>query len=90
LDVIVDRNVTKTMSQYSEKFRDQIYHCIEQLEDPYSASNVLLLFTKEQIYRMEIGGTFTVFFTIHKESRKVFVDDLMTIEQARERYRRYH
>ena len=41
------------------------------------------------MYRMHIGRSYTIIFKIVKEENTVLVLDLMTIEQAHKRYRRY-
>jgi len=38
---------------------------------------------------MHIGRTYTIIFKIYKKEKLVNVLDLMTIEQAHKRYRRY-
>ena len=41
------------------------------------------------MYRMHIGRSYPIIFKIVKEENTVLVLDLMTIEQAHKRYRRY-
>jgi mRNA-degrading endonuclease RelE of RelBE toxin-antitoxin system len=60
------------------------------LKDPHALSDVECLFPASQIYRMHIGRSYTIIFTIVKEEDTALVLDLMTIEQAHKRYRRYH
>lgn len=88
MNVEIERGVITTLSKYPEKIREHIFNRIRELNDPYSASDVECLHSKKQIYRMHIGRTNTIIFTIHKESKTVRVLDLMTIEQAHKRYGR--
>jgi mRNA-degrading endonuclease RelE of RelBE toxin-antitoxin system len=90
LNVQIARGVIKTLSKHPERIREQIFNHIRRLDDPYSAPDVECLFAARQIYRMHIGRSYTVIFRILKESDTVLVLDLMTIEQAHKRYRRYY
>jgi mRNA interferase RelE/StbE len=90
VNVEIASGVIKTLQRYPEKSRELIFHHIRTLEDPYSAPDVECLNQSKRVYRMHIGRTYTVFFTIHQDSHLVRVDDLMTIEQAHKRYGRYY
>ena len=89
MDVQVARSVIKTLAKYPEKIREQIFDHIRRLDDPFGIPDVECLFPAKQIYRVHIGRLYTVIFRIARESNTVLVLDLMTIEQAHKRYRRY-
>ncbi len=90
MEIQIERGVMKTLAKYPEKIREYVFSHIRKLEDPYNAPDVECLYPKVQVYRMHIGRTYTVIFTIHKESNTVRVLDLVTIEQAHKRYGRYY
>jgi mRNA interferase RelE/StbE len=90
VEVQIERSVIKTLEKYPDKIRGHIFNHLRKLEDPYSALDVECLHSKAQIYRMHIGRTYTIIFKIFKESNRVMVIDLMTIEQAHKRYGRYY
>jgi mRNA-degrading endonuclease RelE of RelBE toxin-antitoxin system len=89
MDVTIERGVIKTLEKYPDKIRGHIFSHFRKLENPYTAPDVECLHSRQQIYRMHIGRTYTVIFRINKESNVVLVLDLMTIEQAHKRYGRY-
>ena len=90
MEVQIERGVLKTLEKYPEKIREYVFSHLRKLEDPYTAPDVECLYPKKQVYRMHIGRTYTVIFTIHKESNTVRVLDLMAIGQAHKRYGRYY
>ncbi|MGV8088382.1 MAG: type II toxin-antitoxin system RelE family toxin [Methanomicrobiales archaeon] len=90
MDVQIARGVIKTLKKYPPHVREQIFNRIRGLKDPHTLSDVECLFPASQIYRMHIGRSYTIIFKIVKEEDTVLVLDLMTIEQAHKRYRRYH
>lgn len=89
MEVQLEKGVLNTLEKLPEKIREYIFSHLWTLEDPYSAPDVECLHAKLQIYRMHIGRTYTIIFKIHKKEKLVNVLDLMTIEQAHKRYRRY-
>jgi len=90
LNVQISRRVVKTLKKYPAHNRGQIFNRIRELDNPYAASDAECLFPTKQIYRMHIGRSYTIIFKILKKEDTVLVLDLMTIEQAHKRYRRYH
>ena len=89
MKVMTAKCVTKTLSKYPEKIREQIYNHLVLLEDPYRAPDVECIHPSTQVYRMHVGRTYTIIFRIHKESDSVLVLDLLPIGQAHKRYGRY-
>jgi mRNA interferase RelE/StbE len=90
VEVVIERGVVRALKKYPENHRETIFNHIRKLEDPYRAPGVECLFATQQMYRMHIGRSYTLIFKILKEKDTVLVLDLMTIEQAHKRYRRYH
>ena len=90
MEIQIERGVMKTLANIPRRIREHVFNDIRKLEDPYNAPDVECLYPKVQVYRMHIGRTYTVIFTIHKESNTVRVLDLVTIEQAHKRYGRYY
>jgi mRNA interferase RelE/StbE len=90
VDIRISRDIIKALKKFPEDYRIKIFNSLRMLEDPYHASDVECLFAAEKIYRMHIGRSYTVIFKILQEEETVLVLDLMTIEQAHKRYRRYH
>jgi mRNA interferase RelE/StbE len=89
VEVVIERGVIKTLKKYPENHWETIFNHIRKLEDPYRAPNVECLFATQQMYRMHVGRSYTLIFRILKEKDTVLVLELMTIEQAHKRYRRY-
>lgn len=85
----MERGVIRTLSKMPEKSRDLILSHFARLEDPFGAPDVECIHSREMIYRMHIGRTYTVFFKIYRAENEVRILDLMTIEQAHKRYGRY-
>ena len=57
-------------------------------EDPHPGGNKehLNVRGRTEYYRLHIGRTFTVFYTIHEKEREVHVLEILTIEQAHKKY----
>jgi mRNA-degrading endonuclease RelE of RelBE toxin-antitoxin system len=90
VNVQIEKGVVKTLSKYPEKIRVQIFRHIQMLTDPYEAPDVECLYPKKQIWRMHVGRSYTIIFTILKQSDTVHVLEVSTIEQAHKRYGRFY
>ena len=89
MKVLTAKSVTKALSKYPEKIKEQIFNHLLLLEDPYLAPDIECLYPPKQVYRMHVGRTYTIIFEIHKESDTVYVLDLLPIGKAHKRYGRY-
>ncbi len=87
--VEIDRGVIKTLLRLPKKQRMEVFHYIANLEEPESIPSRECLFPSKNIYRIHIGRRYTIIYKALKESSTILVLDLMTIEQAYKRYRRY-
>jgi mRNA-degrading endonuclease RelE of RelBE toxin-antitoxin system len=77
MDVRIERGGIKTLEKFPDKIQEHIFNLFRKLENPFTAPDVECLHSIQQIYRLNIGRTYTVIF------------DLMTIEHAHKRYGRY-
>jgi hypothetical protein len=68
-----------------EKDRRIIKEHLVRLEDPITARDVELL--RDGICRMNIAHSYTAFFIVLSD--RVRILDVMTIEEAHKRYKRY-
>ncbi|MBR1369783.1 hypothetical protein RJ53_09975 [Methanocalculus chunghsingensis] len=89
MNVELDRGVIKTLLRFPKDLRREIFDHITKLEKPESIPSSECLFPAKNIYRIHIGRRYTIIYKILKEANTVLVLDLMTIEQAHKRYRRY-
>ena len=89
MNVELDRGVVKTLLRIPEDLRREIFGHITKLEEPESIPSSECLFPAKDMYRIHIGRRYTIIYKVLKEADTVLVLDLMTIEQAHKRYRRY-
>jgi len=83
-------NIEKRALQYVNSLREKDRRIVKQhllnLEDPYSAPDVELL--KNGHCRMHIARTYTAFFDV-LPGGVVNILEVMTIEEAHKRYKRF-
>lgn len=89
-DVRIDIDAIEFVNSQNDKSRRIIETHLETLEeDPFPGKGgdkeLLNLRPGVRIYRLHIGRTFTVFYEV--EGRIVFVNEIMTIEQAHKKYK---
>ena len=89
--LIDKKRAMEFLESLTEKSRQIITSKLKELaEDPHPGGN------KEQLnvrgrtdhYRLHIGRTFTVFYTIHETENEIHVLEILTIEQAHKKYGR--
>ena len=90
-DVIVDIDEIGYINSLDEKSKRIIKAHLKTLEDdpfPGKGGDKELLNLREgvEIYRLHIGHTYTAFYEI--EGKTVFVNEVMSTEQAHKKYKR--
>lgn len=89
-DVRIDIDAIRFVNSQNEKSRRIIGVHLKSLEeDPFPGKGgdkeLLNLRPGVRIYRLHIGRAFTAFYEV--EGRIVFVNEIMTIEQAHKKYK---
>ena len=77
------------LENLTEKSRRIVITKLKDLaEDPHpgGSKEQLNVRGRTEYYRLHIGRTYTVFYTIHEKEREVHVLEILTIEQAHKKY----
>ncbi len=90
-EVIIDIDEIAYINSLDNKDKRIIKNRLKTLEnDPFPGKGgdkeLLNLREGVEIYRLHIGHTFTAFYEI--EGKTVFVNEILTIEQAHKKYKR--
>jgi mRNA-degrading endonuclease RelE of RelBE toxin-antitoxin system len=85
LHLEIERQVLQYINSLPAKDRRIIKSHLVQLEDPLTARDVEYL--RDGVCRMHISHTYTGFFVVFRD--RVRVVDVLTIDQAHKKYRRF-
>jgi mRNA-degrading endonuclease RelE of RelBE toxin-antitoxin system len=81
----ISDEVTKYLKTLSDKDRRIVGEYIDRLsEHPNAPGNIKKMKTKKPRWRLHIGSKYTLFYFV--EGDTVYVDHMMTQEQAHKRY----
>ena len=81
----ISNEVTKYLKTLSDKDRRIVGEYIDRLnEHPNAPGNIKKMKTKKPRWRLHIGSKYTLFYFV--EGDTVYVDHMMTQEQAHKRY----
>lgn len=91
--VLIKHKLTEAINVLPEKTRRIIFDALKSLENnPWPGAGKdkekLRLEEKIDLYRLHIGRSYNIFYTINNENHVVLVHDVMTIEQAHKKYGR--
>ncbi len=86
MNITIEKRALQYINSLREKDRRIIKEHLLKLEDPYSAPDVELL--QNGHCRMHIAHTYTAFFDV-LPGGIVTILELMTIEEAHKRYKRF-
>jgi len=86
VNITIEKRALQYINSLREKDRRIIKEHLLKLEDPYSAPDVELL--QNGHCRMHIAHTYTAFFDV-LPGGIVTILELMTIEEAHKRYKRF-
>jgi len=88
----IDREADAFLENLTEKSNRIIRDHIQRLKkDPYpghGGDKERVHTEKEEIYRLHVGRSYTVFYQIDGEEHLVYITHIMTIEEAHKRYGR--
>lgn len=89
--VIIWHELSDEINRLPEKTRRIIKTALKRLEeDPFPGSQgdkeKLVLKGGVTIYRLHISRSYTVFYDISKEEKRVIVQEILPIEQAHKKY----
>ena len=92
--IVVKKKSMDAINELPEKPRRFIFDALKSLEEnPWPGTDgdkeKLHLADTVDIYRLHIGRSYTVLYTIDKEEHLIRVHDVMTIEQAHKKYGRW-
>lgn len=90
-EVLISAEVDEFLQKRGEKTRRIVKKNLEKLkENPYPGSGPgdkeKLPVKGEKRYRMHIGRTWTVFYSILEEKKEVRVSEILPIDEAHKRY----
>ena len=84
----ISNEVTKYLKTLSDKDRRIVGEYIDRLsEHPNAPGNIKKMKTKKPRWRLHIGSKYTLFYFV--EGDTVYVDHMMTQEQAHKRYGKF-
>ncbi len=84
----VNDNVKKYLSGLSEKDRRIVGDYIDRLiEHPNAPGNIKKMKTRKPRWRLHIGSKYTLFYYV--EDSTLYIDQMMTQEQAHKRYGKF-
>ena len=84
----ISNEVTKYLKTLSDKDQRIIGEYIDRLnEHPNAPGNIKKMKTKKPRWRLHIGSKYTLFYFV--EGDTVYVDHMMTQEQAHKRYGKF-
>ena len=81
----IERQALEYLNSLPEKDRRIVKAHLLQLEDPLTARDVELL--RDGVCRMHIAHTYTAFYVVFRDYVRVV--DVLTIEQAHKKYKRF-
>lgn len=81
----IERQALQYINDLPKKDRRIIKQHLVQLEDPLTAKDVEHL--RDGVCRMNIAHSYTAFFVVFRDCVRVV--DVLTIEQAHKKYKRY-
>jgi mRNA interferase RelE/StbE len=89
---LIERKALKYLSELPEKSQRLIKEkCHSLAEDPFPGQGCdkELLHLGYRLYRLHIGRSFTVFYQISEEDKRVKILEITTIDKAHKLYRRF-
>ncbi len=89
--MVIDRKALKYLSELPEKSQRLIKErCHALAEDPFpgQGGDKELLHLDYKLYRLHIGRSFTVFYQVCEEDRRVKILEITTIDKAHKLYKR--
>lgn len=91
--VVIKKRLTAEINELPQKTRRIISEALKNLEvnpwpGPPGDKEKLQLEEGVEVFRLHIGRSYTVFYTIHQDEKIVKIHNIMTIEQAHKRYGR--
>ena len=89
-DVHLADQVTGFLDSLDEKGKNICKKNLEKLESPYPGRGIgdkeKLVVDGEEVYRLHIGRTYTAFYIIMEEQKRVLVLELLSIRAAHKKY----
>lgn len=90
-EVLVTQEIQKSFQEQEEKTRRIVKDNLKKLkENPYpgkgSGDKEKLPIQGEKRYRMHIGRTWTIFYSVLEDKKEVRVSEILSIDEAHKKY----